>query len=605
MMVAKKLFKLYFIVKYIRMVILKENFQTGKLLLLLSILLVAGFSVTSWISYSVSRQSIRNQIINNELPLTSDNIYSEIQRDLLPPVFIASLMANDSFLRNWVIRGEKDIGQITQFLAETQGKYHTFTSFFVSEKTRKYYYSKGILKTVTDDNKQDSWYFRVRKMAQDHEINVDPDQANQFAMTIFVNHRVFDFDGNYIGATGVGLQASVVKKLIESYHRKFNRTIYFVSPEGNIILSSVDSSTRNIKNLPGLRDIASEILTNKTISCQYDAEGNTFYVNTRFIPELNWILVVEKSDESLVKNIFHTLMLNLLLCGIVTIIVIILINLIVNSYRRRLNQMLSTEHALKNQNSEQEQEIRKQHQELLDQNSKLRQLNVSKDKLFSIIAHDLRAPLGHITHLSLMVDNNLKENDQEKALSLLTKIKELSAATLHLLDHLFDWAKSQMSELICNPTNFNLRNFLLECLIEAEINAEKKNISVSLNCDTELSACADLNMTMTIIRNLISNAVKFTMPGGKIEISAADISPDFTEISIKDTGVGIEPNRICQLFDFIQNKSTFGTEGEKGTGLGLSLCRELVHKNGGEITVESQPDSGSTFRFTLPKSLQG
>lgn len=106
---------------------MKGNEQTVRFFLLLGVLLVAGFSATCWIGYRASYQTLRNQIINNELPLTSDNIYSEIQRDLLGPVFISSLMVNDSFLRNWVIDGEKNAESITQFLSETQRRYHTFT----------------------------------------------------------------------------------------------------------------------------------------------------------------------------------------------------------------------------------------------------------------------------------------------------------------------------------------------------------------------------------------------------------------------------------------------------------------------------------------------
>ena len=122
----------------------------------------------------------------SELPLTSDNVYSEIQRDLLPSIFIASLMANDTFLRSWVIGGEKDPASITRYLKEISEKYNTMTSFFVSEKSRIYYQAKGILKKVSPDSPRDVWFFRVRKMDPIYEINVDPDMANHDTMTIFL-----------------------------------------------------------------------------------------------------------------------------------------------------------------------------------------------------------------------------------------------------------------------------------------------------------------------------------------------------------------------------------------------------------------------------------
>jgi len=581
--------------------IMKEKEQTFKLLIVLSLLLVVGFSATSWISYRVSRQALRNQIINDELPLTSDNIYSEIQRDILPPVFISSLMSNDSFLRNWVIDGEKETGLITQFLFETQRKYNTFTSFFVSEKTRRYYQSKGILKTVREGDPQDRWYFRVRKMQSDREINVDPDQANQYAMTIFVNQKVFDFNGKYIGATGVGLQVRDVKKIIESYHKKFNRIVNFISPEGKVILSTDNNDGKDIKDIPGLSSIAAKVLGTSSASLEYKKDSKTFYVNTRYIPELDWILVVSKSDAHALRNIFHSLLLNLVLCGLVTVIVIILVYVIINSYRRKLEDMFHVELELKDRNIEQKNEIEKQHQQLIEQNARLIQINASKDKLFSIIAHDLRSPLGNLVQLAIMTEDSLAAGEMDEASEYLADQRELSESTLQLLDHLFDWAKSQMSEIHCVFADFPLLDCLKESLSGIEIQARKKNIAVTVECAADVVVNANRNMIMTIVRNLASNAVKFTVAGGRVEVSAA-VAENTVTVAIRDSGVGIAPERLKELFDFVHNKSTPGTGGERGTGLGLSLCRELIRKNGGEIEVESTPGVGSTFRFTLRKA---
>jgi hypothetical protein len=121
----------------------------------------------------------------------------------------------------------KNQGEISQYLKEIQHRYQTFTSFLVSEKTRNYYHGDGILKQVRADEERDRWYFRVRDMQPDYEINIDPDQANKDALTIFINHRVFDYQGRLIGVTGVGLSVSAVKDIIELYQRKYRRTIYF------------------------------------------------------------------------------------------------------------------------------------------------------------------------------------------------------------------------------------------------------------------------------------------------------------------------------------------------------------------------------------------
>ena len=206
---------------------MRSRSEKSWLLPTIAALLAVGFLLTSFTSFFVSRATPPTEISSNELPLTSDNIYSEIQRDLLRPIFISSFMAQDTFLRNWLLQGEGDMGQITQYLREIQQRYQTFTSFLVSEKSRNYYHRDGILKQVRPDEERDRWYFRVREMQPDYEINIDPDQANKDTMTIFINHRVLDYQGRLLGVTGVGLSVGAVKEIIDLYQRKYKRTIYF------------------------------------------------------------------------------------------------------------------------------------------------------------------------------------------------------------------------------------------------------------------------------------------------------------------------------------------------------------------------------------------
>lgn len=572
-----------------------------RLIFILSLLLIAGFMATSLISYFVSRSSVRQQIITNELPLTSDNIYSEIQRDILPSIFISSLMANDSFLRNWVIDGEKDNEKITQYLSEIMDKYNTFTSFFVSDKTRTYYHAKGILKKVSPDAERDIWYFRVRKMKQNYEINVDPNQADKDKMTIFVNHKVFDFNGSYIGATGVGLEISQVKSLIETYHKKYHRTIYFVAPDGKIVLYSASCKPGKNDNIKQneIAPVADKILSNPSCQLRYYKNGSNIYVNTRYIPELNWFLIVEQSDSHAVKSIFHTLVLNLTLCGLVTIIVITIMTVTLNTYQRKFETFVKTDLELKNINSYQREEIEQQHRELLDKNEKLTRLNASKNKLFSIIAHDLRTPVGNTTLLLQLLEDACQKGSKEDIDDLMMKLKETSESAFVLLENLFEWAKKQISEIDCSPEEFNVHDIMKDSIAINQLSADKKKIAVKFDCDRSLTAFADTNMIKTITRNLLSNAIKFTPSNGTVQISAAPVEGKVI-VSIKDTGVGIEPEKIPLLFDFTNNITTFGTDGEKGTGLGLSLCHDLISLNHGKIQVKSTPGEGSIFSFTIP-----
>jgi diguanylate cyclase (GGDEF)-like protein len=311
---------------------------------LLMILLLVGFLSTSYISYFVAHESISAQVEKTTLPLTSDNIYSEIQQDLLRPIFISSIMAQDTFVRDWVLNGEQDEAAIVRFLKEIQIQYGTITSFFVSEKTRKYYHSSGVLKTVNPINEQDKWYFRVQKMRQDYEINVDTDTANKTSLTIFINYRVYDYSGKYIGAIGVGLAVEAVKSLIENYKNRYGRHIYFVDKEGKLTLRGRSyKGPENIRQVSGLADFATKILTSLSSSISYENSGHKHYLNSRFVPEFDWYLVVEQQEDEAEIRIQNTLMINLGVSIIFSIVIVFLVNLMIGGYQRKLEAMATTD----------------------------------------------------------------------------------------------------------------------------------------------------------------------------------------------------------------------------------------------------------------------
>lgn len=316
-----------------------------KLIVILSLLLSVGFAVIALVNYYVSKAAIRESIVANELPLTSDNIYSELQKDLIRPVFISSMMASDTFLRDWVVSGEKDVGRMTKYLHEVKGRYHTFTSFFVSDRTATYYHADGVLKTVSRDEPRDKWYYRVRDMDTPYEINLDPDLANRDALTIFINYRVLDYDGKFIGAAGVGLTVDAVNILLNKYQQRYARTIYFVSPQGKVMMAGGASSLlgADIRALPGIGALAGRILQKEGGSFQYEAEGSSHLLNVRYIPELNWYLFAEKNEDAMLGDIRNTLYSNLALASLVTAIVLLLTSLTISRYQGRLETMATTD----------------------------------------------------------------------------------------------------------------------------------------------------------------------------------------------------------------------------------------------------------------------
>ena len=315
------------------------------LLLGLSLLLCVGFFSTTIISYQVSRSAIRQSILTQELPLTSDNIYSEILKDLVRPVFISSMMASDTFLRDWTLRGEREPQDMVRYLKEIMARYGAFTSFFVSESTRAYYHPSGLLKTVREGEPLDAWYFRVRRLQDPYEINVDQDLANHNLLTIFINYRVLDYEGRFLGVAGVGLTMDSVRGALRAYQERFGRSVSFVDRTGRIVLYGNDAGMNagTIAEVDGLRDQAKKILAAGAGSYQYQGGGKTHLLNVRYIPELKWYLFVEKAEDEALAAVRRTLYVNLAVCAFVTFLVVGITGLALGRYQLRMEELATTD----------------------------------------------------------------------------------------------------------------------------------------------------------------------------------------------------------------------------------------------------------------------
>ncbi len=319
------------------------------LIVLLLVLLGCGFLATSLASYYAALDSIRAGIIHTELPLTSDNVYSEIQKDMVRPILISSMMSRDTFMRDWAIDGEQDPKQVVRYLREVQEHYATVTSFFVSEKTHTYYQAKGVLKQVDKDQSRDDWYFRVRDMQAPYEINVDIDMANSDRMTVFINYKVFDYQQRFIGATGVGLTVDAVVKLIDTYQQRYNRSVFFVDTEGRLVLTGASGGPmgarvgQSLKEIAGLEELMAKLPQPQSGDFEYSEQGREHFLNVRFIPELNWYLFVDTREDGAVAGIRQSLYINLLICLVITVLIITLVSVALRRYQRRINALATTD----------------------------------------------------------------------------------------------------------------------------------------------------------------------------------------------------------------------------------------------------------------------
>ncbi|MGZ7458883.1 sensor domain-containing diguanylate cyclase [Pseudomonas sp. Ma2-10] len=317
-------------------------YSQRSLALTLIALLGAGFLATSFLSYYASRASIRDSIINTELPLTSDTVYSEIQKDLVRPILISSMMSRDTFMRDWVVNGEQDPEKMTRYLNEVMTHYGTYTAFFVSNTSLTYYHAKGVLKQVKATEPRDAWYFRVRDMADPYEINVDPDLANKDNLTFFINYKVYDYNNRFIGVAGVGLTVDAVIKLIDKYQQRYQRSVYFVDNFGRLVLTGAEGGPegarigRTLSELDSMKDLVSQLPKPHVGSYEYSVQGQGHFLNVRFIPELNWYLFVDKREDGALSEIRQSLYLNLLICLIVTLIVLALLNRVIKRYQGKI-----------------------------------------------------------------------------------------------------------------------------------------------------------------------------------------------------------------------------------------------------------------------------
>jgi signal transduction histidine kinase len=231
--------------------------------------------------------------------------------------------------------------------------------------------------------------------------------------------------------------------------------------------------------------------------------------------------------------------------------------------------------------------------------TELKDLNVSKDKFFSIIAHDLTNPFNVLVGFTSLLKTDLEMFSKEELQRILSDMNQASENGFNLLQDLMVWSQTQTDRIQINKSHFSLIEVYDEVKSLVELNLISKNQQLSAEIDVELSVFADRAMIATVLRNLIFNSVKFSPKGSSIQVKSTLVG-NFAHVHVIDPGIGIAPDMIDSLFVIGKNKTGFGTEGESGTGLGLAICHEFVERNGGEIWVESKVGQGSVFSFSIP-----
>jgi diguanylate cyclase (GGDEF)-like protein len=319
----------------------------AKLLSALSLILLATFVVTSLVNYRVTRDAVREELLNSALPLTGKNIYSEIHSDLMRPILVSSSMATDTFLKDWVLNGEKDPEKLTKYLKEIQTNYNFLTAFFVSAISDYYYYQEGILKKVGPRDSHDVWFYSFLQTRKKYELDVDTNESENHKLTIFMNFRIEDDNGKLLGVTGVGVNMDHAAALLADAQKRYNRNVYLVDQDGLVQVHSDVSliKKRYITEAPGINAIAKDILKNKdgSVNFEYDLGEEHMLLSTHYIPEFSWHLIVEQKESSALVTARNNLIRTIAIGVGASILIIIICVITVNHLQCRLELMAKSD----------------------------------------------------------------------------------------------------------------------------------------------------------------------------------------------------------------------------------------------------------------------
>ncbi len=316
--------------------------QTYRSTVWISALLLGAFFATPIPGYQSASHALRQELGERVLPLAGDQVQAALEADLEKPAVIASMMANDSFVQDWLLNGESDAAPIVHYLSDVRQLQGAATTFLVSERSRKYYYADGTLKAIQEGDAQDNWFFRAKDAHTPYVADIAVDRVNDGAMTVFIHHRMLSRDGTFLGVAGVGLKADRLGELIESVPRRFGSRISFVDGQGSLVLAAgaLQQWHGALQQAPGIGAIARQLLhkDSKPAWFEYQRNGARVLVSARFVPELGWHLLVEQDLAPLVEPVRHRFLLNLAIGLFATLIVLVILTLGARRHRAQLER---------------------------------------------------------------------------------------------------------------------------------------------------------------------------------------------------------------------------------------------------------------------------
>lgn len=324
--------------------ILSEKYRS---LAVIGAVLVAGLCATGATTYVAVHDAAQGAVAARVLPLASDAAFADLQAEFMRPAQVASLMAADSFARDWLLQGEASAEPIQRYLAELRQRTGAKSMFFASERTRRHYGSEGEPTALQENSAQDAWFFRIREAKVPFVIELGSERTNGGTPTLFVTQRMLDKDGNFLAAVGAGFSTEGLLRIIDSHRRRFDTNIYLIDAQHRVVSlgASATPASDTFDSLPGIGGLAQALLHNKTmpVSMAVPLGSGTMHVSSRFLPATGWHLLVEARDEAGTALAGKLVAINAAIGTAATLLALILVALMRKRYQDQLGQMAGSD----------------------------------------------------------------------------------------------------------------------------------------------------------------------------------------------------------------------------------------------------------------------
>ncbi|GAB6035073.1 sensor domain-containing diguanylate cyclase [Galenea microaerophila] len=305
--------------------------------ILIIFLLILSSLLISFLNFHFSLQAKKEALKTHSFPISIDAISTGIQENIIQPNLIASVMAHDTFVHNWLQNNESDVSKIQNYLETLTNRYDLFVAHLVSDKTLHYYTQNGLIEKLNPQVADNQWYFKFKNSAQNQEFNIDYNDKLDQGLLLFINQKIFSKDGVLLGATGVGMRMSSIQKILKHFRTQYQFKVYFINRQGQVLLhENTEDQFTNLNEIPELAQLKPQILSSDHQILEFSHQGEEFLINSKYIPELDAYLMLQAKLEDFTRQAYQTFYLNLFISLLITSIISILVLAIIRQQNRRL-----------------------------------------------------------------------------------------------------------------------------------------------------------------------------------------------------------------------------------------------------------------------------